>query len=257
MTDTLSTFADVAPGTVVLVGGGPGDPGLITVRGLAALRAADVIVHDRLAPLECLAEVRADAEVVPVGKVPRGHQTPQSDINAILIDRARRGLAVVRFKGGDNFVFGRGCEEWQACAAAGVPVRVIPGVTSAIAVPALAGIPVTHRSLTQGCTIVTGHVPPDDPRCTLDWDALARTKTTLVILMGVTYLAEITDRLVAAGMDPQTPAAAVADGATPRMRAARGTVGTLAARLADADIRPPAIIVIGAVVGLDLDQDTS
>lgn len=246
--------ADVAPGTVVLVGGGPGDPGLITLRGLAALRAADVIVHDRLAPLECLAEARPDAEIVPVGKVPRGPQTSQEEINAILIDRARRGLAVVRFKGGDNFVFGRGCEEWQECAAAGIPVRVIPGVTSAVAVPALAGIPMTHRTLTQGFTIVSGHVPPGDPRSSLNWDALAQSNTTLVILMGVKYLPQITARLLAAGLAPDTPAATVADGSTPRQRVVRATLADLPERMAADKIRPPAITVIGAVVEIDLDE---
>ncbi|MBK7721148.1 MAG: uroporphyrinogen-III C-methyltransferase [Austwickia sp.] len=246
---------DVAPGTVVLVGGGPGDPGLITVRGLAAIQAADVIVHDRLAPLACLEHARPEAEIVPVGKVPRGHQTPQGQINAILVDRARRGLSVVRLKGGDNFVFGRGSEEWQACAAAGIPVRVIPGVTSAVAVPALAGIPVTHRSLTQGCTIVSGHVPPGDPRSTLNWEALACANTTLVILMGVTYLTEIMSALTAAGMAGQTPAAVIENGATPQMRVVQATVDTLPGVARERHIRPPAIIMIGSVVGLDLDRE--
>lgn len=245
---------DVVPGTVVLVGGGPGDPGLITVRGLAAIRAADVIVHDRLAPLECLAQARPDAEIVPVGKEPRGHQTPQQRINEILVDRALRGLAVVRFKGGDNFVFGRGSEEWQACAAAGVPVKVIPGVTSAVAVPALAGIPVTHRSLTQGCTIVSGHVPPGDPRSTIDWASLATANTTLVILMGVTYLADIAAALVAGGMPGDTPAVVIERGATPAQRMVHGNVTTLPGRAAQQRIRPPAIVVVGAVAGLELDR---
>lgn len=250
---TLPIQQDVAPGTVVLVGGGPGDPGLITVRGLAAIRAADVIVHDRLAPLACLQEARPDAEIVPVGKVPRGHQTPQERINEILVDRALRGRSVVRLKGGDNFVFGRGSEEWQACAAAGVPVRVIPGVTSAVAVPALAGIPVTHRSLTQGCTIVSGHVPPGDPRSTVNWSALATANTTLVILMGVTYLDQIAAELATGGMPPDTPAAAIENGASPAQRLLHGTLATLPRLAAEQRIRPPAIVVVGAVAGLDLD----
>ncbi len=250
---TLPIQQDVAPGTVVLVGGGPGDPGLITLRGLAAIRTADVIVHDRLAPLECLQEARPDAEIVPVGKVPRGHQTPQERINEILVDRALRGLAVVRFKGGDNFVFGRGSEEWQACAAAGVPVRVIPGVTSAVAVPGLAGIPVTHRSLTQGCTIVSGHVPPRDPRSTVNWPALATANTTLVILMGVTYFGDIAAELVSGGMPPDTPAVVIENGASPAQRMLHGTVTTLPGLAAEQRIRPPAIVVVGAVAGLDLD----
>ena len=154
---------DLEPGTVTLVGGGPGDPGLITVQGLHAIRQADVVVYDRLAPLECLAEARPEAELIEVGKIPRGPQTRQERISEIMIQHAWAGRAVVRLKGGDSFVFGRGGEEWQACAAAGVPVHVVPGVTSAVAVPELAGIPVTHRSLTQGFTVVSGHVPPGDP----------------------------------------------------------------------------------------------
>lgn len=243
---------ELEPGTVVLVGGGPGDPGLITVRGLAALRAADVIVHDRLAPLECLEQARPEAEIVPVGKEPRGHQTSQERINAILIDRAQRGLRVVRFKGGDSFVFGRGSEEWQACTAAGVPVQVIPGVTSAVAVPALAGIPVTHRSLTQGFTIVSGHVPPGHPRSTTNWQALAHSNTTLVILMGVTYLADIAAVLVAAGMAADTPAAIIANGFTPDMRTIRGSITTVSRLATEQGIRPPAIVVVGAVADIDL-----
>ena len=184
--------------------------------------------------------------------MPRGHQTPQETINEILVDRALRGPAVVRFKGGDNFVFGRGGEEWQACAAAGVPVKVIPGVTSAIAVPALAGIPVTHRSLTQGCTIVSGHVPPADPRSSLDWAALARANTTLVILMGVKYLPDIAAALVAAGMPADTPGLVIENGASPAQRLVHGTVATLPGLAAEQDIRPPAIVVVGAVAGLDL-----
>lgn len=172
---------DLTPGEVVLVGGGPGDPDLLTVAGLRAIQQADVIIHDRLGPVSALGEARPEAELINVGKVPRGDFTPQEEINALLIERARRGLRVVRLKGGDNCVFGRGGEEWQECAAAGIPVRVIPGVTSAVAVPALARIPVTHRSLTQGFTVVSGHVPPGDDRSQLDWRALAQTHTTLVL----------------------------------------------------------------------------
>ena len=160
--------APAAGGRVVLVGGGPGDPGLLTVAGLAALREADVIVTDRLAPLAALAEARPGTEVIDVSKIPRGATTSQDEINRLLVEHALAGRTVVRFKGGDNFVFGRGGEELEACAAAGVPVRVIPGVTSAIAGPALAGIPVTHKRLNQGFTVISGHVPPGDPRSTLD-----------------------------------------------------------------------------------------
>jgi uroporphyrin-III C-methyltransferase len=243
----------LAPGAVVLVGGGPGDPGLITVAGLNAIRQADVIVHDRLAPLACLREARADAEIVGVGKIPRGAQTPQEEINRILVDRAQAGRRVVRLKGGDSFVFGRGGEEWQACAAAGVPVTVIPGVTSAVAVPELAGIPVTHRSLSQGFTVVSGHVPPDDPRGDVDWDALANAGTTLVILMGVRHLPAICDRLLAAGLAPDTPGAVVASGCAPDMAVVRGPLADLPGLTADAGVQPPAIVVIGAVAALRLD----
>ena len=236
-------------GEVVLVGGGPGDPGLLTVAGLEAVRTADVLVCDRLAPLAVLQQVRPGAEVVDVAKIPRGAFTPQEQINALLVAHGRAGRRVVRLKGGDNFVFGRGGEEWQACAAGGVPVRVIPGVSSAIAGPALAGVPLTHRQLTQGFTVVSGHLPPGDPGSTLDWPALARANTTLVILMGVATLAAITDALLSAGLAAETPAVTVADAGLPSQRTVRGTVSDIAALTAEAGLRPPAITVIGAVAG--------
>ena len=172
-------------GRVVLVGGGPGDPGLITVAGLAAVRAADVVVTDRLAPLAVLADLRPGAEVIDVSKIPGGRTTPQEEINRLLIEHATAGKLVVRLKGGDNFVFGRGGEEWQACALAGVAVQIIPGVSSAIAAPALAGIPLTHRTANQGFTVITGHVPPGDVRSTINYAALAQAGTALVVMMGV------------------------------------------------------------------------
>ena len=236
-------------GEVVLVGGGPGDPGLLTVAGLEAVRTADVLVCDRLAPLAVLQQVRPGAEVVDVAKIPRGAFTSQERINELLVEHGRAGRRVVRLKGGDNFVFGRGGEEWQACAAAGIPVRVIPGVSSAIAGPALAGIPLTHRQLTQGFTVVSGHLPPGDPGSTLDWPALARAGTTLVVLMGVATLGAITTALVEAGMDAATPAATVADAGLPSQRVVRGTVADIAARTTEEGLRPPAITVIGAVAG--------
>lgn len=244
--------AELTPGHVVLVGGGPGDPDLITVGGLRAIRQADVVVHDRLAPLECLGQAPDHAEIIPVGKVPRGPYTSQEQINQILIDKAKQGLRVVRFKGGDSFVFGRGGEEWQACAAAGVPVEVIPGVSSAMSVPALAGLPVTHRTLTQGFTVVSGHVPPDDPRCTINWDALAAANTTVVLLMGVQNLPEITARLRSAGLDPQTPTAIIESACSERMRVAHAQLGEVAGRAQELGVRPPAVVVIGKVAGLDL-----
>ena len=243
---------ELTPREVVLVGGGPGDPDLHTVAGLRAVRQADVIVHDRLGPVSVLQEARPGAELINVGKIPRGAFTPQEEINAILIDRARRGLRIVRLKGGDSFVFGRGGEEWQACAEAGVAVRVIPGVTSAVAVPALAGIPVTHRSLSQGFTVVSGHVPPGDPRSQVDWKALARTGTTLVLLMAVKFLPEITAALVDAGLRATTPAVIVADGSTPEQRFWSATVVDIAEVAEAHAVRPPAIVVIGDVAALDL-----
>ncbi|MFZ0528998.1 MAG: uroporphyrinogen-III C-methyltransferase [Propionicimonas sp.] len=239
-------------GRVVLVGGGPGDPDLITVGGLRAIREADVIAYDRLAPLEVLGEARPDALLIDVGKEPHGAQTTQERIHELLLEHARAGRVVVRLKGGDGYVFGRGGEEALACAEAGVPVRVIPGVTSAIAAPALAGIPVTHRSLTQGFTVVTGHVPPGDERSTLDWAGLARLNTTLVILMGTKHLPEIVAALVAGGKHPAIPAAIVEKAGSPQMRVVRATVGSAADAARAHGIRPPAIVVIGEVAALDL-----
>ena len=241
-----------SPGSVILVGGGPGDPDLITVAGLRAVRQADVIIYDRLAPLAVLEQARPDAELIDVGKIPRGAQTSQDDINALLVSHARAGKRVVRLKGGDNYLFGRGGEEALECAAAGVPVRVIPGVSSALAAPALAGIPVTHRGLSQGVTIVSGHVPPGDERSELDWASLARTRTTLVVLMGVKYLPEIVAELLASGLPTDTPAAIVMSAGSPQMRVLRGRVADIALLAAGQGVEPPAITIIGAVAGLEL-----
>lgn len=241
-------------GRVILIGGGPGDPGLLTVAGLEAVRTADVIICDRLAPLASLQEARPDAEIVDVGKIPRGQFTSQERINQLLVEHASQGRVVARLKGGDNFIFGRGGEEWQACAAAGVAVEVIPGVSSAVAAPALAGIPLTHRNLTQGFTVVSGHLPPGDPGSTLDWSALARTNTTLVILMGVATLGAISVALRAAGMDPALPAATIADAGLPSQRVVRGTVGDIAERTHAAGIKPPAVTILGAVAGFVADD---
>lgn len=245
---------DRTTGRVVLVGGGPGPLGLLTIAGLEAVRTADVLVCDRLAPLAALEQAKPGAEVVHVGKIPRGEFTPQEQINAILLDRALAGRRVVRLKGGDNFVFGRGGEEWNACVEAGIPVEVVPGVSSSIAVPALAGIPLTHRSLTQGFVVVSGHVTPDDPRSDIDWDALARLGLTIVILMGVAALPEITERLLRAGLDPATPAASIADGGMPSQRLVRGDLATLPAAAAAEDIGAPAVTVIGPAVSALLPQ---
>ena len=245
---TEATDSPAGTGEVILVGGGPGDPGLLTLAGFDALREADVVVTDRLAPLGVLDRLDPRPDVIHVGKIPRGEFTPQERINAVLIEHARAGRVVVRLKGGDNYVFGRGGEEWNACVEAGIPVRAIPGVSSAIAGPALAGIPVTHRDATQGFFVVTGHVAPDDPRSTVAWDALARSGLTLVILMGVAALAPITEALLAYGLDPLTPAASVADAGMPSQQVVRAPVGELAAAVAQAGLRPPAVTVIGPTV---------
>ncbi len=236
-------------GRVILVGGGPGDPGLLTVSGLAALREADVVISDRLAPLAALAEMRPGAELIDVSKIPHGRNTAQEEINRLIVVHALAGKVVVRFKGGDNFVFGRGGEELEACRAAGVDVRVVPGVTSAIAGPALAGIPVTHRGLNQGFTVISGHVPPGHPLSTLDYAALAQTGTDLVLMMAVATLPAIAAELIRCGLPTETPAATIADAGLSTQRAVRGTVATIASLVEAAGIRSPAVTVIGAVAG--------
>ena len=239
-------------GTVTLLGGGLGDPGLLTVAGIEAIRVADVIVHDRLAPLSALRHARDDVRVVDVGKIPRGDFTPQERINEILVEHALAGRNVLRLKGGDNFVFGRGGEEAEACTAHGIPVVVIPGLSSSIAAPALAGIPVTHRTLVQGFTVVSGHVPPGDPRSTLDWGAIARSRTTIVVLMGVATLGAIAETLVAEGLPATTPAAVVSDAGLPSMRTARAALGEIDATARREGLGAPAVVVIGEVAALDV-----
>jgi uroporphyrin-III C-methyltransferase/precorrin-2 dehydrogenase/sirohydrochlorin ferrochelatase len=233
---------------VVLVGGGPGDPDLITVAGRRALQEADVVVADRLAPRELLAELGPDVELIDATKLPRGRAASQEAINEVLVDRARAGKNVVRFKGGDPFVFGRGFEEALACAAAGVEYRVIPGVTSAIAVPALAGVPVTHRGVAHELTIVSGHLPPGHRDSLVDWSALARMRGTIVLLMAVENLGAIAAALLADGRPAGTPTAVVQDGSLPSQRAVFSTLDRLATDVARQEIRPPAIVVIGGVV---------
>lgn len=237
-------------GSVVLVGGGPGDPGLVTVAGRAAIEAADVIVTDRLAPLAALQWARPDVEIIDVAKIPGGRSTSQDNINQLLVEHAKAGRHVVRFKGGDNFVFGRGGEELIACLDAGIETRVIPGVSSAIAAPAAATIPVTHRGLTQGFTVISGHVPPDHPDSTLDYPALARSGATIVVLMGVRTLGAICGALVAGGLDPATSAAVIADGTLPSQRVVRGTVSDIDVLAHEAGIGAPAVAVIGAVTAI-------
>jgi uroporphyrin-III C-methyltransferase len=234
-----------ATGVVSLVGAGPGDPGLITTKGLELLRCADVVVYDRLVPAALVAEAPPAAERVFVGKYPHAAGAGQPDINALLVDRARRGQAVVRLKGGDPFVFGRGAEECEALCAAGVPVQVIPGVSAATAVPAAAGIPVTHRRLASAFAVVTGH--ECDGRSDLDWEALAR-MPTLVVLMGLHALPEIARKLVAHGARAEAPAAVIASGTLPTQQVVVGTLATIAALAREAGLEPPATVVVGEVV---------
>ena len=242
----------VEPGRVTLVGGGPGDPGLLTLSGLHALRTADVVLYDHLAPLSCLAECPAGVQLIDVGKIPGGRATSQQRINELLVEHALAGRHVVRFKGGDPFVFGRGGEEVIACAEAGISVAVVPGVTSAVAGPALAGVPVTHRGVVQAFTVVSGHVPPRHPASTTDWAALARAGHTIVVLMGVANLAAICAELMANGLAADTPAIVIADAWLPSMREVRGTVRGIAAGVESSGLRPPAIMVIGQVAALTL-----
>ena len=230
-------------GSVALVGGGPGDPGLITTRGRRLLAEADVVVVDRLAPRSLLDELEPDVLVIDAGKTAGQHPLPQEEINRLLIEHAQAGSRVVRLKGGDPFVLGRGGEEAIACRAARVPVDVVPGVTSAVAVPAAAGIPVTHRGLARQVTIASGHEG-------LDWASLGRVEGTLVLLMAVSALAEATAALVAAGKPAGTPAAIVESGFSPQQRTTVGTLDTIAALARERQVRAPAVLVVGDVVGL-------
>ncbi|MET7820011.1 uroporphyrinogen-III C-methyltransferase [Micromonospora zamorensis] len=251
--DGIAGRSDASSGTtagrVALVGAGPGDPELITVRGWRLLTEADVVVADRLVPGLLLDELRPDVELVDASKIPYGPSRAQEEINQILVDRALAGAFVVRLKGGDPYVFGRGGEELLACAEAGVPVTVVPGVTSSIAAPAAAGIPVTHRGVAHEFTVVSGHLPPDSPASLVRWDALAGLRGTLVILMGLKNLAAITATLIAHGRPPQTPAAVVQEATTGAQRVLRSTLDAVAAEALAADLRPPAVVVVGDVVG--------
>ncbi|MFG2104398.1 uroporphyrinogen-III C-methyltransferase [Micromonospora echinaurantiaca] len=244
----VGTATGAAAGRVALVGAGPGDPELITVKGWRLLTAADVVVADRLVPGLLLDELRADVELVDASKIPYGPARAQEEINRILVDRALAGKFVVRLKGGDPYVFGRGGEELLACAAAGVPVTVVPGVTSSIAAPAVAGIPVTHRAVAHEFTVVSGHVAPDSPDSLVRWEHLAGLRGTLVILMGLKNLAEITATLIAHGRPAATPAAVVQEATTGAQRVLRSTLAAVAADVAGAGLRPPAVVVVGDVV---------
>jgi len=235
-------------GRVALVGGGPGDPELITVRGRRLLGEADVVVADRLAPLPLLDELPAHVQVVDAAKIPGGRRLGQDAINEIMVSEAKAGRFVVRLKGGDPFVYGRGMEEVRACLEAGIEVEVVPGVTSAVAVPASAWIPVTHRGATQEFTVVSGHLPPGDPQSTIDWPRLGASTGTLVLMMAVATWPQIAETLIRHGRDPDQPAAAIQDGTLRRTAVVAATVGTLAAAMAEAGVRPPTVIVVGDVV---------
>ena len=237
-------------GKVYIVGAGPGDQGLMTARALELIASADVILHDRLIPAEVLDGARPDAEIVDVGKVGGGEQVPQEETEQQLLAHARAGRTVVRLKGGDPFVFGRGGEEALALRTAGIEFEVVPGVTAGVAAPAYAGIPITQRGLASAVAFVTGHEDPSKGGTQLDWPALAAFPGTLVFYMGVRHLAEIADHLVAAGRAPDEPAAVVERGTLGDQRAVRATLATIAATAAEARIRPPSITLVGPVAAL-------
>ncbi|MGN2636944.1 uroporphyrinogen-III C-methyltransferase [Nocardia takedensis] len=244
----------IAPG-VALVGGGPGDPDLITVRGRRLLARADLVVADRLAPPELLAELGPDVEVVDAAKIPYGRAMAQEAINTALVEGAKAGKFVVRLKGGDPYVFGRGYEELEACVEAGVPVTVVPGVTSPISVPAAAGIPVTHRGVTHEFVVVSGHLAPDHPESLVDWPALGRLRGTLVLMMAVERIEQFAAALLAGGRPAETPATVIQEGTLRTQRVLRADLGTVAQRVRAEGIRPPAIVVIGPTAGFSADPE--
>lgn len=235
---------------VVLVGGGPGDPELVTVAARRALSEADVVVADRLAPRALLDELSPDVELIDVSKLPRGRSAAQEEINRVIVERALAGKRVVRFKGGDSFVFGRGYEEAIACAEAGVPCSVIPGLTSAISVPAVAGIPVTHRGVAHEFTVISGHLPPGHPESLVEWEAVAGLRGTVVLLMAVQNLPLIAEALINGGRDMRTPVAIVSEGTMPGERVVLSTLGAVGDDVARERVRPPAIVVVGEVVAV-------
>jgi uroporphyrin-III C-methyltransferase/precorrin-2 dehydrogenase/sirohydrochlorin ferrochelatase len=247
ITPESSVSSDVVRGGVALIGGGPGDPELITVRGRRLLAQADVVVADRLAPPELLAELPPHVEVIDAAKIPYGRAMAQDAINDVMIERARAGSFVVRLKGGDPFVFARGYEEVIACVDAGIPVTVVPGVTSAIAVPALAGVPVTHRAINHEFVVVSGHLAPGHPESLVNWNALAALSGTIVLLMAVERIELFVDVLLKGGRPADTPVLVVQHGTTPAQRTLRATLADTPQKVRAEGIRPPAIIVIGPV----------
>ena len=247
-----ATASDVVPGSVALVGGGPGDPELITVRGRRLLASADVVVADRLAPPELLAELSPDVEIIDAAKIPYGRAMAQEAINEVLIARARAGQFVVRLKGGDPFVFARGYEEVLACTAAGIPVTVVPGVTSAIAVPAMVGVPVTQRAVNHEFVVVSGHLSPQDPESLVNWNALALLTGTLVLMMAVERIELFAEVLRKGGRPAQTPVLVVQQGTRTGERVLRTTLADVAEKIREQGIKPQAIIVIGPVAAFRL-----
>jgi uroporphyrin-III C-methyltransferase len=237
-----------APGMVYLVGSGPGDPELLTVKAARLLESADVVLHDKLPGPEILGQI-PEAKREDVGKRAGGEWTPQEYTNRRLVELAREGQTVVRLKGGDPFVFGRGGEEMEHLAENGVPFEVVPGITSAIAGPGVAGIPVTHRDYTSSVSFVTGHEDPTKEESAVEWEALAATGGTLVVLMGVGKLPDYTAALADAGMDPETPVALVERATWPEMRVATGTLSSIVEVRDEAGIEPPAITIVGDVAG--------
>ncbi|HEX3246489.1 MAG TPA: uroporphyrinogen-III C-methyltransferase, partial [Chloroflexota bacterium] len=237
-------------GSVALVGAGPGHPGLLTLRGRECLEQATVVVHDRLIPMAVLGFAPANARRIYVGKGPREHAVPQEGINDLLTELARAGERVVRLKGGDPFVFGRGGEEALSLRAHGIPFEVVPGISSAIAAPAFAGIPVTHRGIAASFTVLTGHEDPTKPESSHRWAELARGADTLIVLMGVEQMPQIVKRLLQFGRPPDQPAAIIQWGTTPRQRTVTGTLDTVVENARDQSIRPPAILVAGEVAAL-------
>jgi uroporphyrin-III C-methyltransferase len=239
-------------GRVYLVGAGPGDPLLITKKAEQVIKQADVILYDRLVDRQISSIFPKSAELVDVGKESDYHKVPQSKINELMIDRARRGKVVVRLKGGDPYVFGRGGEEAQELSAHGVHVDVIPGVSSAVAVPAAAGIPVTHRQYASSLTIITGHEAGEN---TTQWDVLAKLNGTLVILMGVSNFKRNIEALTKFGKPPETPAAIIENGTTPQQKVIRGTLATIVEKAEKEGIKAPAVIVVGDVVNVRATTD--
>ncbi|MDP2719050.1 MAG: uroporphyrinogen-III C-methyltransferase, partial [Dehalococcoidia bacterium] len=235
-------------GKVYFVGAGPGDPGLITVKGRECLLKGEVIIYDRLLDPRMLEVFPPGVEAIYAGKRSGAHTMKQEEINALLVEKASRGKVVVRLKGGDPFVFGRGGEEAETVGAAGIPFEIVPGVTAAVAVPSYAGIPITHRNLSSSVAIVTGHEDPEKNESAINWAKLATATDTLVFLMGMENLSQIANTLIKNGLPPGTPAAVVANGASPHQRTVTGTVENIASRAREKGINPPAILVVGKVV---------